>query len=48
MKRLGVIIKEDELNKRKHLEDNSDHDELNEDMDEVDWAASGFTGPVKD
>ena len=48
MKRVGLKIKEENLNKVKQLQDDRNPDRLNEAIEEVDWAAQGVTGPVKD
>lgn len=48
MKRVGLKIKEENLNKGASLKDDRNPDRLNEGIEEIDWAASGHTGPVKD
>jgi len=48
LKRVGLKIKEENLNKGKQLQDDRNPDRLNEAIEEVDWAAQGVTGPVKD
>ena len=48
MKRVGLKIKPENENKGAKLQDDRNKDRLREDIDEVDWAAQGVTGPVKD